>query len=106
MATLGGLQVQWPDYPHAEPREAKGYVRPHEMEIERNPNGVPTVPATVLHVNPAGAATRVRLKLLDSDDLINVELTQVRSAELNLQVGETVFLAPRHLRVFTPDYSI
>jgi sulfate/thiosulfate transport system ATP-binding protein len=106
VATLGGLEVPWPDYPHAEPREAKGYVRPHELDIERSPNGAPAVQARVVHVNTAGAVTRVRLRTSDADELMHVEVSQLRSAELNLRVGEIVFLAPRKVRVFTPDYSI
>ena len=106
VATLGGLEVPWPDYPHAEPREAKGYVRPHELDVERSPNGAPAVQARVVHVNTAGAVTRVRLRTSDAEELMHVEVSQLRSAELNLRVGETVFLAPRKVRVFTPDYSI
>ncbi len=106
VATLGGLEVQWPEYPHAEPREARGYVRPHEFEIERTVNGTPAAPAKVVHINPVGAVTRVQLRTADADDLIHVEISQVRTEELDLRVGETVYLAPRKVRVFTPDYSI
>ncbi len=106
VATLGGLEVQWPSYPHSEPREARGYVRPHELDIVRSPYGVPAVPARVVHVNSAGAVTRVRLRTSDADELMHVEVSQIRSAELDLHVGEVVFLAPRKVRVFTPDYSI
>ena len=98
--------MQAPDYPHAEARQATGYVRPHEMEIERSPNGAPSAPAQVVHINPAGAVTRVQLRTLDADDLIHVELSRTRAAELDLKVGETVHAAPRKVRVFTPDYSI
>ena len=106
VATLGGLEVQWPDYPHAEAREATGYVRPHEFEVERSPNGVPAAAATVVHLNPVGSVTRVQLRRADADDLIHVELGLTRAEELGLRVGETVFLSPRKVRVFTPDYSI
>ena len=106
VAKLGGLEVQAPEHSHAESRSATGYVRPHEMEIERAPNGGPSAPARVVHVNPIGAVTRVQLRTLEADDLIHVEVSRTRSDELNLKVGETVYLAPRKMRRFTPDYAI
>ena len=32
-ATLGSLVVDYPEYPHAEPRDATLYFRPHELDI-------------------------------------------------------------------------
>jgi sulfate transport system ATP-binding protein len=108
VATLGALQVQWPEYPHADPRPAKGFVRPHEMDIERAPNGVPGVAARVVHVNPVGAVTRVELRTLEAGDLLHVEVSPTRLAEMGLKVGETVYVAARKVHVFAPeqDYAI
>jgi sulfate transport system ATP-binding protein len=104
-ATLGGLEVYWPDYPHEDPRPAEGYIRPHELEIERFPRGDPALQARVVHVNPAGAVTRVQLAVDDAED-VHVEIGPDRTAELDLKPGETVYLTPRRVRVFVPDYSI
>ena len=93
VARLGGLEVEAPEFPHAEQRPATGYVRPHEMEIERTPNGGPSTPAYVVHINPVGAATRVQLRTPHAGDLIHVEVSRTRLAELDLRVGETVYLA-------------
>jgi sulfate transport system ATP-binding protein len=107
MAILGGLQVDWPAYPHDEPRAASGYVRPHELEIERAPGGGGGLAARVVHVNPAGAVTRVQLRPLDSEEMLQVDLSPARAAELSLRPGEAVYVAPRRVRVFVPDdYSI
>jgi sulfate transport system ATP-binding protein len=106
VAKLGGLEVEAPEHAHADARPATGYVRPHEMEIERSPNGGPSAPATVVHINPAGSVTRVQLRTLDANDLIHVEVSRKRYEELDLRVGETVYVAPRKVRVFVPDYSI
>ena len=38
-ALLGPLVVDYPEYPHAEPREATVYFRPHELEILHHRNG-------------------------------------------------------------------
>src|SRR5690606_3988873 len=35
------------------------YMRPHELDIKRARNGVPSLPVTVRRVNPAGSITKV-----------------------------------------------
>jgi sulfate/thiosulfate transport system ATP-binding protein len=111
IATLAGLRVQWPQYPHTESRPATGYIRPHELDIDRHlahldgPGG-PSLPARVVHVNPIGAVTKVHLEVAETGAALHVEISPARSAELNLMAGELVYVAPRHVRVFVPDYSI
>jgi sulfate transport system ATP-binding protein len=105
-AHVGGLQVAFPDYPHAEARPAALYVRPHELDITRLPAHETDLRARVLHSNPAGSVTRVHLQPLDSDRTITVDLTHERHQELELRAGETVAVTPRNVRVFVPDYAI
>ena len=43
----------------------------------------------------------------ESENLMRlVELTRERSAELALQTGETVYVLPRKVRYFVPEYTI
>jgi sulfate transport system ATP-binding protein len=92
--------------PSAIPPEAKVYVRPHELDITHVPNGAPGLRAKVLHVNPVGSVTRVELLALDFEIEVHVELSPGRSEELKLVPGETVYVSPRRVRVFVPEYSI
>jgi sulfate transport system ATP-binding protein len=105
-AVLPGMEVAYPDYQHSEGRDAAVYVRPHELEIEHRRNGAASIEAKVLHVNRTGSRTKVELVALDSEQLINAELTAERFAELDLKSGDTVFVSPRKVRVFVPQYSI
>jgi len=91
---------------HAEGQSAAVYVRPHELVIQHQPNGSASIQATVLHVNPAGSRVKVELKAVESDQLINAELTTERFAELGLKSGDVVFVSASKARVFTSDYSI
>jgi sulfate transport system ATP-binding protein len=91
---------------HAEGQNAAVYVRPHELVIQHQQNGSASIQATVLHVNPAGSRVKVELKAVDSDQLINAELTTERFAELGLKSGDVVFVSASKARVFTSDYSI
>jgi sulfate transport system ATP-binding protein len=101
-AHLGRLSLDYPEYPHAEPRPAAVYVRPHEWEIARSPNGRASVEARVERINPTGSVVKIGLVAPDHNDL-SVDLSTVRCAELALQTGDKVWLSPKRIRVFAPE---
>lgn len=105
-AILGDLEVACPDYPHEEPRSAAVYVRPHELEIDLVPNGAPSLQAEVLHVNPAGSVTRVQVLALDFGAVVYIDVSPERYAELGLKAGDRIYVSPRRVRVFVPEYAI
>jgi sulfate transport system ATP-binding protein len=102
-AVAPGLEVAYPDYPHDEARDAAVYVRPHEFTIDSSRNGAESLEARVLHVNPTGSRAKVELRIIESDQLINAELTAERFSELALKSGDTVFVSARRARVFMPS---
>jgi sulfate transport system ATP-binding protein len=103
-AVVGGMEFDLPGSRVS--GEAKVFVRPHELDIQRDANGVPSLPAVVRHVTPAGSVTRVLVCVADTGMEITVELSPDRSAELKLKKGDPVFVAPRKVRVFEPEYTI
>jgi sulfate transport system ATP-binding protein len=105
-AKVGNTELPYPDYPHAEGRDAAVYVRPHELEIDRGSPVSSSLPAKVLHINPAGSVVKVRLMVEEFGLAINVDLTPTRYQELGLRVGEHVYVFPQRIRVFVPDYAI
>jgi sulfate transport system ATP-binding protein len=82
------------------------YVRPHELEIDRTAEGTSSLRAKVLHVHPAGSVTRVQLHALEFEREIHVDVSPSRYAELSLKAGDVVYVSPRRVRVFVPDYVI
>jgi sulfate transport system ATP-binding protein len=105
-AVVGTLEVACPDFPHDEDRPAELYVRPHELEVARTAPYDSSMHAKVVHINPAGSVTRVHLFLPDFGIPIQADLTHQRSDELDLRTGESVYVSPRHVRVYVPDYVI
>jgi sulfate transport system ATP-binding protein len=105
-AHLGSLAVDCPPLPHAEDGPATLYVRPHELEIKHAPNGAPSIKARVERVNPAGAVARVSLRSLEFGIDLHVDVTPERRDELGLKCGDTVYVSPRRVRVFVPEYVI
>ena len=107
-AIVGGVELDCHGHPPHDTGPARVYVRPHEVDIETDPNGSGRLPARVTHVNPAGPVTRVQVQVPDIDAEISVELSKDRSAVLGLKKGDDVFVAPRRVRVFgpAPEYTI
>ena len=73
-ATFGGIAFDYPNYQHEQERAATVYMRPHELDIKRTSNGVPSLSARVEHINPAGSSAKVRLRTGEGQDVL-VELT-------------------------------
>jgi sulfate/thiosulfate transport system ATP-binding protein len=81
------------------------YVRPHELDIARESLGKDSLEASILRIHAAGAVAKVQLSGV-SGDQIHVDLPLDRYHTLQLQIGDTVFVAPRRIHIFTPEYMI
>jgi sulfate/thiosulfate transport system ATP-binding protein len=99
-AVLGALEVSYPQHPHDEARAATAFVRAHELDVLRSRDARPSLAGRVTHINPAGAVVRVRIYAEDFGVLLTVDLPSERYRELGPTVGETVYVAPRRVRVF------
>jgi sulfate transport system ATP-binding protein len=105
-AFLGGLEVDYPEYPHDQARSAKAYVRPHELEIDRYEHSGTCVRAEIRRVAYAGAVVRVELFAEEFGVPLSVETTRDRWAHLRLGEGDRAYVFPRNLRLFVHDYQI
>jgi sulfate transport system ATP-binding protein len=106
MAQLGSMAMPYPDYPHAESRDAAVYVRSHELRIDRFSTGASSLEARVVHITPAGSVMKVRLKADEFGLVLNVDIAATEFAELKLVAGDQVYVSPRRVRLVVPDYSI
>ena len=105
-AQLGSLELDYPEYPHEDPRAATAFIRSHELEILRKKNGRPALEARVTHVNPARPIVKVRVYSETFGVVLTVDVSWDRYADLRLNVGDTVFVSPRQARVFVQGYAI
>jgi sulfate transport system ATP-binding protein len=109
-AVVGDVAFDTAGFTRADGNGANGqaatvYVRPHEIDIERSLNGSPALAARITRINPAGSVARIGLLTFDGN-YVHVDLGLDRFEELNLKIGEDVFVAPKRVRVFTPEYMI
>jgi sulfate/thiosulfate transport system ATP-binding protein len=85
--------------------QTRVFVRPHELDIEREQRSEFYVPAKITRIQSAGPV--VRIELIDEQSQeIAVDLTHDRYRHLALKPHETVFVKVREARVFVPDYEI
>ena len=80
-------------------QETLVYVRPHFLEIHRQPNGGSHFRAVIKHINRAGPVVKIDA-LTEWGDLVQVELPQEKFRELRLSRNEAVFLIPKEMKVF------
>lgn len=89
---------------HANPLPGAGtdvlYVRPHDVDIQRNYEGGHGVRVRVQHIFSAGNYGRVALIRADNGDTIDAEVSRARLTELNLEAGDEVWIVFRHIRLF------
>jgi sulfate transport system ATP-binding protein len=105
-AHIGGASFDAPEHADAHDAMGIGYVRSHDLEIERTSNGPDSLPAEVRHVQKLGPMVRVGLTLAGTGEALEAELTREQYRVLEVQSGERVFLRMRNVRVFTEDYQI
>ena len=104
---LSGMSVEYPDYTATESRQATAYVRPHEVELDRVARDGASLPVRVLHVNPAGPVTRVRVTSEAFGLTMNVDLQPEVYSALALRPGDELFATPKRVRVFmNEDFAI
>ncbi|PHV10622.1 sulfate/molybdate ABC transporter ATP-binding protein [Chitinimonas sp. BJB300] len=83
---------------------AVAYVRPHDIEILREPNQQ-TLVAAVDHVRTIGSTVRLELRL-ENGDPVEAELSRDAFALNRYTSGERVYIRPRTARVFAEDFTI
>jgi sulfate/thiosulfate transport system ATP-binding protein len=98
-ALLGPLALDYPSHPHASALPAAGYVRPHDIELDRTGVAERGFWAEVQRLNAAGPLIKLELSHGD-ESLLQVEISRERYEDLQPQVGERLYVRPRHLRVF------
>ena len=78
-AMLGHIEIPLPQCRHGGD-EGRVFVRPHELDITRTPDGASALEAKITHVNPAGSVVKVRLVSDQFGLLVNVDVAPERYA--------------------------
>lgn len=92
----------WPEHAGAPTKAARVFVRPHELDVDVEQNGQPSLQAVVTRIHSAGPNVRLELRAASGEPLC-AELTQERFRSLNLSVENTVYVTPRDVTVFADE---
>lgn len=98
-AHVGGFKIDLPEGKR-DGGTAKVYVRPHLIDISREPlaNGH-SLRARVLHFMPSGARFKVDM-VGESGESLSADLSEERYHELQLTRGLDVYVTPKEVNVF------
>ncbi len=99
----GGTPLQVPDHSHARDAAGVGYVRPHELDVEPYVAGGEGIVARLTRAHAIGPLAQLELERDDDHGLIEAVLPSERFAQLNLQLGATVLVKPKRVRVFLDE---
>jgi sulfate transport system ATP-binding protein len=105
-AHLGGLQVHSNGYAGADDTPAVGYVRSHDIEIDRCHIDNSSIKAEIKNILKLGPTVRISLLIEGNSEFVEAELTRDKFQHLDLKHGEHVHVRPRQVRVFVDDFQI
>ena len=95
-----GASLAVPDHAQTVDAKAVGYVRPHELDIDRYSPGAPGIVARLKRAYAIGPLAQLELERDDNSSLIEAALPSERFVALQVKEGDTVLVKPRKVRVF------
>jgi sulfate transport system ATP-binding protein len=96
----GGVAFDAPDHLQAQDATGVGFVRPHELDVDRYAPGADGIVVQLRRVQAIGPLAQLELERDDNNELIEAVIPNDRFAQLSLKEGETLVVKPRRLRVF------
>ncbi|WP_042346589.1 sulfate/molybdate ABC transporter ATP-binding protein [Bacillus massiliigorillae] len=96
----GNYQLEIPEPHDVTDGEGLGYTRPHHFSIEKVASDETSIASTVEHIHAVGPIVRIELKRNDTGEFIELELSKESIEELDVRVGDAIFVKPKELKVF------
>ena len=99
----GGIAFDAPDYSQTKDAKGTGFVRPHELEVERYRADAEGIAARLRRSHAIGPLAQLELERADNGQMIEVVISTERFEQLQLQEGETLVVRPKRLKVFVDE---
>ena len=78
--------------------KVKVFCRPHELQVRREKQPG-TVPAHLIHINPAGSLVKLELEREDGT-LLDAEVPRAEFESLDIRRGDMLYVRPTHTKIF------
>ena len=99
----GDVRFQAPQHAGVVDGAGIGYVRPHDLDVERYTPGAAGVVAKLRRAHAIGPLAQLDLERADNQQLIEAVMPNERFASLGLKEGETLVVRPRRIEVFVDE---
>ncbi len=90
---------------HISSSDSKVFVRPHDVLVEREQISSNSTPAYVKRLIHLGWEVQVELSL-ENGETVKAVFTKARFQQLELEVGQKVYVRPNQIKSFASDYVI
>jgi len=96
----GGVAFDAPNHRDAQDAQGIGFVRPHDLDIDRYAPGAQGIVARLRRAHAIGPLAQLELERDDNAELIEAVISSERFTQLKLAEGEMLVVRPRRLHVF------
>lgn len=100
---LGSIELEAPEHTHVSDTDAIAYVRPHDLSITRTKQSVDAISAKVTYSHAVGPVVYVELRREGTEEYLEAEISKEQFIQLQIQVGEVVYVHPKEVKVFIPE---
>jgi sulfate transport system ATP-binding protein len=99
----GGVAFDAPDHAGAQDAKGIGYVRPHDIEIDRYTADAEGIVVRLRRAHAIGPLAQLELERTDNAEMIEAVISNERFSQLNLKDGETLVVRPKRLHIFVDE---
>jgi sulfate transport system ATP-binding protein len=99
----GDVELEAPQHADVRDSQAIGYVRPHDLEVERYEPGADGIVVKLRRAHAIGPLAQLDLERADNDQLIEAVMSNERFRGLALMEGETLVVRPRRMHVYVDE---
>jgi sulfate transport system ATP-binding protein len=96
----GEVQFHAPEHAGVRNGEGIGYVRPHDLDVERYTPGAEGVVAKLRRAHAIGPLAQLDLERADNQQLIEAVMPNELFARNGFREGDTLVVKPRRIEVF------
>jgi sulfate/thiosulfate transport system ATP-binding protein len=98
--SIGGNQLDAPEWAEAKDQAAVAYVRTYDIELTPTPSGLSSIEAIVQHVRAFGPMVRLELRRVEDGGTIEAHIPRSTFEQRGIAKGQHVFVSPTSVRVF------
>ncbi|MBC7498955.1 MAG: sulfate ABC transporter ATP-binding protein [Herminiimonas sp.] len=98
-----GVAFDAPDHGQVQDAKGIGFVRPHELEVDRYSADAEGIVARLRRAHAIGPLAQLELERADNQEIIEAVISSERYTNLGFKEGEMLVVRPSRMRVFVDE---